>query len=92
MSTRPDSRLGRPLPGQTALVSAGLTIGVILMGIQLWLLTVALDLFLAGRSNQVWQPALVSGAIFAGGLFVLRLLQRRPHVRSLRRGGESERP
>ena len=47
---------------------------------QLWLLTVALDLFLAGRGDQVWQQAVVSGAIFAGGLLVIWLLRRRPRM------------
>lgn len=70
-----------PPPGQMPLVTAALAIGVLLMAIQLWLLTIALDLFLAGRGGQVWQLALVSGAIFAGGLVMLWLLRRRPHLR-----------
>ena len=81
MSSSADSRPGRPRPGQTAIVSAALAIGIILMAIQLWLLTVALDLFLAGRGDQVWQQAVVSGAIFAGGLLVLWLLRRRPRMK-----------
>lgn len=81
MSSRFDPRAGRPWHGQTVIVSAALAIGIILMGIQLWLLTVALDLFLAGRGDQVWQQAIVSGAIFAGGLLILRLLRRRARVR-----------
>lgn len=68
-------------PGQMAIVMAGLAIGVLLLGIQLWLLTVALDLYLAGRGGQVWALALVSGAIFLGGLLILWLLGRRPKVR-----------
>ena len=46
----------------------------------IWLLTVALDLFLAGRGDQVWQQAVVSAGIFAGGLLVLWLLRRRPRM------------
>jgi hypothetical protein len=45
------------------------------MAVQLWLLTVALDLYLAGEGRSVWQIALASGAIFAGGLVMLRLLR-----------------
>ncbi len=79
---RPDKAVDRPpLPGQMALIMAGLTIGVLLMGIQLWLLTIALELYLAGEGRQVWLTALVSGAIFAGGVFMLRLIRRRPQVR-----------
>ena len=63
------------------LVMAGLTIGILLMGIQLWLLTIALELYLAGHGERVWLVALISGAIFAGGLFMLRLLRRRPQIR-----------
>jgi hypothetical protein len=39
-------------------------------------------LYLAGEGNQVSLAALVSGAIFAGGMFMLRLIRRRPRVRS----------
>ncbi|MBI4493002.1 MAG: hypothetical protein HY690_09435 [Chloroflexi bacterium] len=70
-----------PPPGQMAIVLAALAIGVLLMGIQLWLLTVALDLFLAGQGERVWVLALVSGGIFLGGLLMLWLLHRRPRVR-----------
>lgn len=70
-----------PAPGQAAIVLAALTIGILLMAIQLWLLTVALELYLAGEGARVWQLALLSGAIFLGGLGILRLLRRRPQVR-----------
>ncbi len=79
---RPDKAVNvPPPPGQMPLVSVALTIGVLLMAVQLWLLTVALDLFLAGNGGQVWQLALVSGAIFAGGLLMLWILRRKPRVR-----------
>jgi hypothetical protein len=67
-----------PPPGQEAVVMAALAIGIVLMGIQLWLLTVALDLYLAGKGDQIWGLALVSAAIFLGGLLMTRLLRRRP--------------
>lgn len=80
--TRPDQTVSQmPPPGQMGLTLAGLTIGLLLMGIQLWLLTIALDLYLAGAGAQIWQLALVSGAIFLGGLLMLRLLSRRPRGR-----------
>lgn len=69
-----------PPPGQQAIVLAALMIGLLLMGIQLWLLTVALELYLAGAGRQGWLLALVSGLIFLGGLLVLRLLARRPKL------------
>jgi hypothetical protein len=70
------NRLAEP-PGQAPIVAAGLAIGILLLAIQLWLLTVALDLFLGGRGDQVWSLALVSGVIFVGGLLVLWVLRRR---------------
>jgi hypothetical protein len=69
-----------PPPGQGPVVLAALAIGVLFMAIQLWLLTVALDMFLAGSGSRVWQLALASGAIFAGGLLILRVLRQRPRV------------
>jgi hypothetical protein len=69
-----------PPPGHQAVVLAALMIGLLLMGIQLWLLTVALELYLAGAGGRGWLLALVSGLIFLGGLLVLRLLGRRPHL------------
>jgi hypothetical protein len=70
-----------PPPGRIAVVLTGLAIGILLMGIQLWLLTVALDLYLSGGGPGVLVLALISGLIFLGGLFVLRLLGRHPHLR-----------
>lgn len=67
-----------PAPGRMAVVLAALMIGLLLMGIQLWLLTVALELYLGGHGRQVWQLGLASGLIFLGGLLTLRLLGRRP--------------
>jgi hypothetical protein len=78
-----------PPPGQGPIVLAGLSLGVVLMGIQLWLLTVALDLYLGGSGSQVWSIALISGLIFLGGLLMLWLLDRRPHGHSSPPGGFS---
>jgi hypothetical protein len=75
-----------PPPGQAPIVAAGLAIGILLLGVQLWLLTVALDLFLAGKGGLGWTLALASGLIFAGGLGVLWLIRRRPRVRGHMRG------
>jgi hypothetical protein len=68
-------------PGRGPLAIAALAIGLLLMAIQLWLLTVALELFLSGHGTDVWPLALISGCIFAGGLGMLWLLRRRPGVR-----------
>jgi hypothetical protein len=72
----------RPPPGQVAVVLMSLVIGILLMGIQLWLLTVALNLYLAGRGTFLWLIGIISGLVFLGGLLILRMLDRRP--RSLR--------
>ncbi len=61
-------------PGLQALLLAALAIGMLMLSLQLWLLTVALDLFLAGRGGEVWSLAFVSGLIFIGGLVAVRLL------------------
>jgi hypothetical protein len=67
----------RPAPGEMPVVMAALAIGLLLMAVQLWLLTVALDLYMAGAGQRAWQPALASGAIFLGGLLMLWLLRAR---------------
>lgn len=71
-----------PPPGQIAVILMSLVIGLLLMGIQLWLLTVALDLYLAGRGGFLWLMGVISGLVFLGGLLILRVLDHRP--RSLR--------
>lgn len=72
-----------PLPGQQGVVQAGLAIGLLLLGTQLWLLTVALDQLLSGEGHSIWQLALISGASFAGGLLMRWVLSRRPRVHRL---------
>lgn len=74
---------GPPLPGQQAVVTAAMVMGFLLLGAQLWLLTVALDLYLAGQGRNIWLLALVSGLIAGGGLGILYLLHRRPRVQRL---------
>ena len=65
-------------PGLQALLLAALAIGILMLALQLWLLTVSLDLFLAGEGGAVWSIAFVSGLIFSGGLAALRVLSRGP--------------
>jgi hypothetical protein len=78
---RPDEAVDQPPPpGQMPLVMTGLAIGLLLMAIQLWLLTIALELYLGGEGGVIWQIALISGVIFLGGLAMLRLLRRRPRT------------
>jgi hypothetical protein len=67
----------RPPPGWDALLLAAVVIGVVLLGIQLWLLTVALDIFLAGERGGLWVIVLCSGLVFIGGLFAVRVVSRR---------------
>lgn len=69
-----------PTPGRLAVVMAALTIGLLLMGTQLWLLTVALEMYLGGHGDEVWLLALVSGAIFVGGVVMVRQLDQQPRL------------
>ncbi len=66
----------RPPPGQSGLVMLGLSVGVLLMAVQLWLLTLAFNLFLSGDRLGTLLAAIVSGAIFLGGLVMLHVLRR----------------
>ncbi len=63
-------------PGLRSLMLAALGLGILMLAIQLWLLTVSLDLYLGGRGGEVTTLALISGVIFLGGLLTLRLLSR----------------
>lgn len=76
-----DEQPPRPLPGEGGLVLLGLSIGILLMGIQLWLLALAFDLYLAGERADTVVVALWSGLVFAGGLVMLRFLDRKPRSR-----------
>ena len=70
----------REMPGRQALLLGALLLGLIVLAIQLWLLTVALELYLSGEGEEIWGLALVSGVVFAGGLVAVRLLSRGPRV------------
>ena len=77
MTASPDARFDRsPPPGAHAVVLAALAIGTLLMATQLWMLTVALDLYLAGSARGSWLLALASGLVFLGGLLAVRLVGR----------------
>ena len=71
-----------PPAGRSAMFMAGLAIGIMLMGIQLWLLTLALELYLSGDTVNTWLLVLISGLVFLGGIWLLRLLSRHPHITS----------
>lgn len=70
-----------PPPGEAALVSAALMIGILLLGLQLWILTVALDEFQRHNDQRTYLLAGISAVIFGGGLAVRWLLKRTPSVR-----------
>jgi polyferredoxin len=59
-------------------LTTALVLGFVLMALQLWLLTVALDLLLGGKTQGFFRLAATSGAVFAGGVLVLALLRKRP--------------
>jgi hypothetical protein len=75
----------RPTPGQAVLVTLGLAVGLLLMAIQLWLLTLAFDLYRAGERRETVGVAAGSGLIFLGGLVMWRVLDRQPDIRRLGR-------
>ncbi len=71
-------------PGQTPVVGAARALGILLLGVQLWLLTIALDLYLGGNGGQVWQIALISGdghLVASSGVGMLWVLARPPRMR-----------
>ncbi|HWV34020.1 MAG TPA: DUF6755 family protein [Thermomicrobiales bacterium] len=73
-----EERENLPPVGQSNLATMGLAIGLLLMVIQLWLLTIAFDAYLAGNRGQTLGVAICSGLVFLGGLLMLRFLNRRP--------------
>jgi hypothetical protein len=68
----------RPRPGQDVIVTMGLAIGLLLMALQLWLLTLAFDLYLARKRGDTLSVAFFSGLVFLGGIVMLLLIERRP--------------
>jgi hypothetical protein len=71
----------RPPPGQAAVALLWLMMGLLVMAVQLWLLTLAFDLYRAGERAETAGVAVVSGCVFVGGLLTLGRLNRRPRVR-----------
>jgi hypothetical protein len=67
-------------PGREALLTAAVAIGIVLLAIQLWLLTVALDIYLAGDRGQLWVLAVLSGVVFVGGIVAIRVISRGPRT------------
>ncbi len=67
-------------PGREALLTAAVAIGIVLLAIQLWLLTVALDIYLAGERGQLWVLAVLSGLVFLGGIVAIRVISRGPRT------------
>lgn len=68
-------------PGQGVIIMLGLSLGLVLMALQLWLLTLAYDLYLAGKTTDTLIVALCSGGVFVGGLLMLTFVLRRPSAR-----------
>lgn len=77
----PDHEIHRPTPGQSVIIGLGLSIGILLMAMQLWLLTLAFDLYLSDEPERIIALAAISGLVFLGGLFMLRFLDRKPRRR-----------
>ncbi|HEU4584335.1 MAG TPA: hypothetical protein VFR95_01230 [Gemmatimonadaceae bacterium] len=73
--TAPLSPHAAPPPGHHGLVMLGLSMGIVLMAIQLWLLTLACNLYLLGERRGTVVAAIVSGLVFLGGLAMLRVLR-----------------
>lgn len=74
-------RRATPPPGEANLVSAALAIGILLMGLQLWILTVALEEFQRHNDARIYLLAGISALIFLGGLTIRWLLKRTTSVR-----------
>lgn len=70
-----------PPPGEAGLVGAALMIGILLLALQLWILTVALEEFQRHNDERTYALAGISAVIFAGGLAVRWLLKRTPSIR-----------
>ena len=78
---REQPRRAIPPPGEASLVGAALMIGILLLALQLWILTVALEEFQRHNDERTYMLAGISALIFAGGLAVRWLLKRTPSIR-----------
>jgi thiol:disulfide interchange protein len=78
---REQPRRAVPPPGEAGLVGAALLIGFLLLALQLWILTVALEEFQRHNDERTYLLAGISAVIFAGGLAVRWLLRRTPSIR-----------
>ncbi len=67
--------------GQGVIALFGLVVGLVLMGLQIWLLTLAFDLYLSGDRNGTLLTAVFSGLVFLGGLLMLWIVNREHDVR-----------
>lgn len=74
-------RRAAPAPGEASLVSAALAVGILLMGLQLWILTVALEEFQRHNETRIYLLAGISALIFGGGVAIRWLLKRTPSIR-----------
>lgn len=84
---RPDRAVeGGPPPGEEPILNAALAIGLLLLALQLWALTLALELLLAGEGGRIWPLSLVSWTITLGGLLSLKLFGPRARPPGVRRG------
>lgn len=70
-----------PPPGEAGLVGAALMVGILLLALQLWILTVTLEEFQRHNDQRTYILAGMSALIFAGGLAVRWLLKRTPSIR-----------
>ena len=80
-SFREQPKRAVPPPGEAGLVGAALMIGILLLGLQLWILTVALEEFQRHSDERTYILAGISAVIFAGGLAIRWLLRRTPSIR-----------
>jgi hypothetical protein len=78
---REQARRATPPPGEAGLVGAALLIGILLLALQLWILTIALEEFQRHNDQRIYILAAISALIFAGGLAVRWLLKRTPRIR-----------
>ncbi len=78
----PETEADRPQrPGRQALLLAAATIGLVMLALQLWFLTIALDLFYLREQSGAWALAVLSGLVYVGGLLALGMFEKSRRVR-----------